>query len=226
MTAHQKGGTASDRGDARAEGDRERTGASAGLSRRAMLEVMAIASLATACEASPGVVEKAKKAARDASAARANGGTVTHKFFTPHEWDTVEVLVDLIIPRDERSGSATDAGVPAFMDFILDEYKNNRLPIRGGLAWLDRECTDRFGATFVDCSAAQRTAVLDDIAWPKRAKPEHSQGVAFFNRFRDLTASGFWSSKMGVEDLQYLGNVINPDWKGCPPEALKKLGVG
>ena len=226
MTAHQKGGTASDRGDARAEGDRERTGASAGLSRRAMLEVMAIASLATACEASPAVVEKAKKAARDASAARANGGTVTHKFFTPHEWDTVEVLVDLIIPRDERSGSATDAGVPAFMDFILDEYKNNRLPIRGGLAWLDRECTDRFGATFVDCSAAQRTAVLDDIAWPKRAKPEHSQGVAFFNRFRDLTASGFWSSKMGVEDLQYIGNVINPDWKGCPPEALKKLGVG
>ena len=226
MTAHQKGGTASDRGDARAEGDRERTGTSAGLSRRAMLEVMAIASLATACEASPAVVEKAKKAARDASAARANGGTVTHKFFTSHEWDTVEVLVDLIIPRDERSGSATDAGVPAFMDFILDEYKNNRLPIRGGLAWLDRECSDRFGATFVDCSAAQRTAVLDDIAWPKRAKPEHSQGVAFFNRFRDLTASGFWSSKMGVEDLQYLGNVINPDWKGCPPEALKKLGVG
>ena len=226
MTAHQKGGTASDRGDARAEGDRERTGASAGLSRRAMLEVMAIASLATACEASPAVVEKAKKAARDASAARANGGTVTHKFFTSHEWDTVEVLVDLIIPRDERSGSATDAGVPAFMDFILDEYKNNRLPIRGGLAWLDRECSDRFGATFVDCSAAQRTAVLDDIAWPKRAKPEHSQGVAFFNRFRDLTASGFWSSKMGVEDLQYIGNVINPDWKGCPPEALKKLGVG
>jgi hypothetical protein len=226
MTAHQKGGTAGDSGDARAEGDRERTGASAGLSRRAMLEVMAIASLATACEASPAVVEKAKKAARDASAARANGGTVTHKFFTSHEWDTVEVLVDLIIPRDERSGSATDAGVPAFMDFILDEYKNNRLPIRGGLAWLDRECTDRFGATFVDCSAAQRTAVLDDIAWPKRAKPEHSQGVAFFNRFRDLTASGFWSSKMGVEDLQYIGNVINPDWKGCPPEALKKLGVG
>ena len=226
MTAHQKGGTASDSGDARAEGDRERTGASAGLSRRAMLEVMAIASLATACEASPAVVEKAKKAARDASAARANGGTVTHKFFTSHEWDTVEVLVDLIIPRDERSGSATDAGVPAFMDFILDEYKNNRLPIRGGLAWLDRECSDRFGATFVDCSAAQRTAVLDDIAWPKRAKPEHSQGVAFFNRFRDLTASGFWSSKMGVEDLQYIGNVINPDWKGCPPEALKKLGVG
>lgn len=226
MTAHGKGETENAGGGGRAEGDRERTGTSAGLSRRAMLEVMAIASLATACEASPAVVEKAKKAARDASAARANGGTVTHKFFTPHEWDTVEVLVDLIIPRDERSGSATDAGVPAFMDFILDEYKNNRLPIRGGLAWLDRECSDRFGTTFVDCSAAQRTAVLDDIAWPRRAKPEHSQGVAFFNRFRDLTASGFWSSKMGVADLQYLGNVIDPDWKGCPPEALKKLGVG
>jgi len=225
MTAHRTAGTGNDGGEPPADKVREGTGTRPGLSRRAMLEVMAIASLATACEASPAVVEKAKRAARDASAARANGGTVTHKFFTPHEWDTVEVLVDLVIPRDERSGSATDAGVPAFMDFILDEYKNNRVPIRGGLAWLDRECTDRFGTTFVDCSVAQRTAVLDDIAWPKRAKPEHSQGVAFFNRFRDLTASGFWSSKMGVEDLQYIGNVVNPDWKGCPPEALKKLGV-
>jgi hypothetical protein len=97
--------------------------------------------------------------------------------------------------------------------------------MRGGLAWIDLECQDRYDKTFLDCTAEQRSAVLDDIAWPANAKPELSQGVAFFNSFRDLTASGFWSSKMGVEDLKYLGNVMVPEWKGCPPEALKKLGV-
>jgi len=147
------------------------------------------------------------------------------KFFTPHEYDTVRVLVDLIIPRDERSGSATDAGVPEFIDFMMTDRPNQQTEIRGGLAWMDAECMRRFGKTFVDCADAERRALLDDIAWPKRARPEMSQGVAFFNRFRDLTASGFWSSKMGVEDLQYRGNTYVREWSGCPPEALAKLGV-
>src|SRR2546422_203943 len=73
--------------------------------------------------------------------------------------------------------------------------------------------------------AAERAAVLDDIAWPKKAKPAVGPGVAFFNAFRDLTASGFWSSKMGVQDLRYMGNVVVPEWKGCPDEQLKNLGV-
>ena len=97
--------------------------------------------------------------------------------------------------------------------------------MRGGLAWLDLECQDRYDKTFLDCAPGERTAVLDDIAWPRRAQPEFSQGVAFFNSFRDLTAGGFFSSKMGVEDLKYLGNMMNPNWSGCPEEALKKLGV-
>ena len=68
-------------------------------------------------------------------------------------------------------------------------------------------------------------AILDDIAWPRRARPETSQGVAFFNRFRDLVASGFWSSEMGIRDLQYIGNTAVPVWNGCPPEAVRKLGL-
>jgi hypothetical protein len=87
------------------------------------------------------------------------------------------------------------------------------------------ECQERFDKRFRECSAEQRTAVLDDIAWPQRAKPEFMHGVAFFNSFRDLTASGFWSSKMGVTDLEYTGNVMVPEWTGCPDAALKKLGV-
>jgi hypothetical protein len=165
------------------------------------------------------------RAAEFAATARAEGRAYEPKVFTPHEWDTVRVLVDLIIPKDERSGSATDAGVPEFMDFMLGDDPDLQTPIRGGLAWLDHECDDRYGKTFIACADAERAALLDDIAWPKRAKPEHAAGVAFFNRFRDFTASGFFSSKMGVQDLRYIGNTFVSEWKGCPPEALAKLGV-
>lgn len=157
-------------------------------------------------------------------AARA-GGSYEPSFFNPHEWETLRVLVDMIIPADERSGSATDAGVPEFIDFIMIDEPNRQVAVRGGLAWLDAECRRRFGANFVDCTEAQRGQVLDDIAWPARARPEFSHGVAFFNTIRDLTASGFWSSRMGVEDLQYSGNTMIAAWNGCPPAALAKLGV-
>ena len=149
-------------------------------------------------------------------------------FFTAHEWKTVHVLADYVIPRDERSGSATDAKVPDYMDFLLSEKDanpNTQIAMRGGLAWLDNESRRRFAKTFVDSNDAQRREILDDIAWPRKAKPEMSYGVAFFNRFRDMTAAGFFSSAMGWKDLQYMGNVFNPNWKGCPQPALDKLGV-
>lgn len=147
------------------------------------------------------------------------------KFFTAAEWSAVRLLVDLIIPRDARSGSATEAGVPEFMDFLLQENTGMQTPMRGGLAWLDTECRERFGRVFVDCDDAQRRAVLDDVAWPARARPEVSHGVAFFSRFRDLTASGFWSSETGIRDLRYQGNTAVPEWTGCPPAQLQRLGV-
>jgi gluconate 2-dehydrogenase gamma chain len=99
------------------------------------------------------------------------------------------------------------------------------VPMRGGLAWLDNEAYERSAKTFLASSEAERTAILDDIAWPKKARAEMSQGVAFFNMFRDMTASGFWTSKMGITDLDYQGNTFVAEWKGCPPEALQKLGV-
>lgn len=147
------------------------------------------------------------------------------KYFSPDDWRTVRILVDLVIPRDARSGSATDAGVPEFMDFTLGDRPNMRTWMRSGLAWLDAECVGRFGAPFRDCTTAQQTAMLDDIAWPRRVRPEMQAGVRFFNNFRNFTASGFWSSRMGVEDLQYMGNRPSATWNGCPPAALRKLGV-
>jgi gluconate 2-dehydrogenase gamma chain len=147
------------------------------------------------------------------------------KFFTANEFKLVRALADIIIPKDERSGSASDAGVPEFMDFMMIDQPARQVAMRGGLAWLDVECQKRFDKTFLNCAEGERTAVLDDIAWPSRAKPDFAHGVAFFNNFRDLTASGFWTTRMGIDDLQYMGNRSVARWNGCPPEALKKLGV-
>ena len=149
-------------------------------------------------------------------------------FFTAHELKTARLLADYIIPRDEHSGSATDAKVPEYMDYLLAEKGASldaQTAMRGGLAWLDTECRKRFGKPFITASDAQRRQVLDDIAFPAKAKPEMAYGVSFFNHFRDMTASGFYSSAIGWKDVQYIGNVFNPGYDGCPPAALRKLGV-
>jgi len=147
------------------------------------------------------------------------------KFFTAHEYATVGVLVDLIIPRDERSGSATDAGVPAFMDFMMIDQPRRQIAMRGGLAMIDRLAMDRCGKRFVSATDRERRLLLDEIAYTSNPDRGLSQAVAFFSSFRDLTASGFWSTKMGVADLQYQGNAFVSEWTGCPDAALKKLGV-
>jgi gluconate 2-dehydrogenase gamma chain len=152
------------------------------------------------------------------------------KFFTPEEWRTVNILVDYVIPRDAKSGSATDAKVPEFMDFMLTDDQQNvseatKTAMRNGLAWLDGETRKRFTQPFATATDAQRKQILDDIAYPRRARPEMQDGVTFFNRFRDMTASGFFSSRIGWQDLDYMGNVAVRTWNGCPEPALRKLGV-
>lgn len=157
--------------------------------------------------------------------AGARKGPYKPKFFDAHEWATVTVLANIIIPKDEKSGNATDAGVPEFIDFMMVDRPAAQTPMRGGLRWLDAESTARFGKTFGGATDAQRTELVDDIAYPRTAKPEFSHGVAFFSRFRDLVATGFWTSKIGIQDLQYMGNVPNPSWDGCPDNCYTHLGV-
>ncbi len=170
------------------------------------------------------------------------------RFFTAKELRTVRVLSDDIIPRDARSGSATDAGVPEFIDFNLsveETSADTRTAWRGGLRWLDTETRRRFGVAYASATAAQRHAILDDIAGPRgpaagtsaadaqaaaaaaqsAMPPGLRYGAAFFARARDMVASGFFSSAIGYRDLQYVGNAFNPNWNGCPPAALAKLGV-
>jgi len=146
-------------------------------------------------------------------------------FFSAEEWRTVRLLADMIIPRDDRSGSASDAGVPEFIDFIVNDQARLQQPIRRGLTWLDARSYVEFGKPFAEGSEAERMHMLDSIAWPDKATPALAPGVEFFSRFRDLTASGFWSSPMGVADLQYMGNTVVVQWDGCPSAALEKLGV-
>ena len=146
-------------------------------------------------------------------------------FFNEHELATITILADMIFPADDRSGSASEAGVVEFIDFNVGDQEDLQVPIRGGLAWLDAYCRKQHGTSFVKSDRGQREQILDAIAWPSRAAPELSAGVAFFNRFRDLVASGFWSSKMGVDDLQYSGNVYVQEWNGCPQEVLEHLGI-
>ena len=195
------------------------------MNRRDALKVLGLAPLAASLGVAPDHLDRVSRAV----ARLEQTGVAAPTFFSAHEWSTVRLLVDYIIPRDERSGSATDAKVPEFIDFLMadnDASLASRTAMHGGLAWLDNECRNRFdGKTFVLASDAQRKEVLDDIAYPRKAKPEHSYGVTFFNRFRDLTASGFFSSQMGWQDVQYKGNVALPAWNGCPPAALAKLGV-
>jgi hypothetical protein len=174
--------------------------------------------------------EEAAEAAGASKAARAQaaaaGQPYTPRFFTPSEYATVVALADLIIPRDGRSGGAAEAGAPEFIDYIVVEQPARQVALRGGLGWLDTECRRRFDRTFLDCGDADRRQVLDDIAWPRRAPAGMSHGVAFFTTMRDLVATGFWTSRIGVDDLGYQGNRAVAAWTGAPPEVLQRLGVG
>ena len=186
------------------------------LSRRRLFQVIGAAPVIAAVNVGP-------------AQAQAPAAPYQRKVFDDRQWRTVRVLCDLIIPADERSGSATQAGVPEFIDDWLDFRKredgNDDLAahILGGLAWLDRESLRLFEKGFADAAPDQQTRILDRIAWPERAAPADHHGVAFFNKFRDLTANGFFSSQMGIADLPYLGNTAVTAWKGCDPAVWAKI---
>jgi len=145
-------------------------------------------------------------------------------FFTTHEMATITVLADIIIPKDEVSGSASEAGVPAFIEFIVKDMPQHQTPMRGGLKWLDLECFERYQKAFKDCDNKQQLEMIDAIAYPEKAKPEMKQGVAFFNLMRNLTATGFYTSEIGVKDIGYVGNRPN-QWAGVPDDVLKQYNL-
>jgi gluconate 2-dehydrogenase gamma chain len=148
------------------------------------------------------------------------------KFFTEHEMATITILADIIIPKDDVSGSASDAKVPDFIEFIVKDMPAHQIPMKGGLRWLDMQCLTRYEKTFKDCSLQQRIEMVDLIAYPEKAKKskELTQGVAFFTLMRNLTATGFYTSEIGVKDIGYAGNKA-AQWNGVPDDVLKQYNV-
>jgi hypothetical protein len=195
------------------------------ITRRGALQLLGTAPVAAALVWTPSEAEAAQRARSQAARATPSSKTFRPKFFTAHEYATVAVLVDMIIPKDDRSGSATEAGVPEFMDFMLIDQPRRQVAMRGGLALIDRMCEERFNKRFVACADRERREVLDQIAYTTNVTPARQPAVAFFNSFRDLTATGFWTTRMGITDLGYKGNTFVDEWNGCPESALKKLGV-
>ena len=191
------------------------------INRRRVLQLLGAAPLAAGFVWTEAEVLEAQQRTQQARRAPA----YKPAFFTAHEFATVMLLAEMIIPKDERSAGATEAGVPQFMDFMMLDQPTRQVPMRGGLAWLDQESNSRFNTNFRASTEAQRTAILDDISGLEAPSPDLSHGIAFFRSFRDLVATGFWTSKIGIDDLQFSGNVYVHEWNGCPEEALKKLGL-
>jgi len=184
--------------------------------------------LLDACKTNPDVkTEDSKIVAepgRQTYEAERDKHLLTEKYFTDHELATIMVLADIIIPRDEHSGSASDAKVADFIEFIVKDEPEHALPMRGGLRWLDVKCLNLYGSEFKSCTPQQQEAICSLIAYPMLAKPDMLPGVTFFNKMRELTAIGFFTSKIGIADLGYNGNSPGK-WEGVPADVLKQYGL-
>lgn len=190
-----------------------------GISRRDVLKTLALGAAGgsvlqviplEAAELAHQMVHKEKAAAP--------AGKYAPKYFTARQYETLTSLCDTIIPKDEKSGGAVEAGAPEFIDLLTSENAEFQLALGGGLMWLDHYCTDHYEKSYLECTPEQRKEVIDLIAYRKNAKatPELRQGVAFFAFLRNMTCDGFYTSKIGIEDLQYIGNVTRSEWPGCP----------
>jgi hypothetical protein len=193
--------------------------ANAGISRRDILRSLAVGAAAGSvlqmipAEAAECVHQMVRK-----EKAAAPAGTYTAKYFSAAQYAAIIFLCDTIIPKDEKSGGAVEAGAPEFIDLLTSENPEYQLRLGGGLFWLDAACTDRYGSVFMECTAEQKKEILDLIAFRKNAKKDASlsQGVAFFAFLRNLTTDGFYTSKIGIADLQYIGNTSLREFPGCP----------
>jgi gluconate 2-dehydrogenase gamma chain len=191
-----------------------------GISRRDILKTLAMGAVggsvlqvipAQAAEFAHQMVRKEKAASPT--------GKYAPKYFSAHQYETVSALCDAIIPKDEKSGGAVEAGAPEFIDLLTSENPEYQLKLGGGLFWLDNFCIDKYEKVFLECTPEQRKEVLDLIAFRKNAKqnPTLSQGVAFFAFLRNMTCDAFYTSKIGIADLQYIGNTSLHEFPGCPP---------
>jgi gluconate 2-dehydrogenase gamma chain len=145
-------------------------------------------------------------------------GQYTPKYFTAAQYTTLVALCDAIIPKDDHSGGAVEGGAPEFIDLLTSENEDYALRLGGGMGWVEHFCMERYGSAYISCTSAQQKETLDLIAYRANARKDASlsQGVAFFAFLRKMTCDGFYTSKIGIDDLQYIGNVPRQSFPGCP----------
>jgi hypothetical protein len=145
-------------------------------------------------------------------------GKYAPKFFTASQYETLKSLCDTIIPKDDHSGGAVEAGAPEFIDLLTSENQEFQGKLGGGMMWLENFCNDRYGKPYLECTPEDRTRALDLIAFRKNAKTDArlAQGIAFFAFLRAMTCDAFYTSKIGIADLQYIGNTSLKEFPGCP----------
>lgn len=148
----------------------------------------------------------------------------SENYFREHELLTIAVLCDIILPSDHPNGGALDAGLPDFVEFMVKDRSRYQLPIRGGIAWMDKRAIDRFGADFINVSETQRLNLCDEIAYPDQKAAELQAGISFFSLMRNLTMTGYYTTELGFKDLGYQGNTPNI-WDGVPESVLSKHGM-
>ena len=172
------------------------------------------------------VLETGKKYGRTPSEIEWDKKVHAETFLEAHELETIAVLCDIILPATPTAGSANDAKVPEFIEFIVKDLPDHQLPLRGGLMWLDGLSNKRYNKTFVKCSDEEQISIVDDIAYPDpdNKKPDMGPGIKFFDRMRNLTLTGYYTTKMGIDDLGYKGNIPNI-WDGVPADVLKEHDV-
>ena len=155
----------------------------------------------------------------EAEKADSKAGGYVPKFFTKHQYSMVQMLCETILPADADSGGAIEAGAPEFIDLLTSENPEHQAILGGGLTWLDGKCVEKYGKAYIDCAAQQQTEILDQVAYRKNAEAdkELSGGVEFFSLLRILTSDGFFTSKIGIKYLGYIGNAFLQSFPGCPP---------
>lgn len=148
---------------------------------------------------------------------------LSETFLTEEERKKLDTLVDIILPEDGESPAATEVGVVDFIEFMMKDQKYNQTRMRGGLMWLDFEADEKFGKPFNELSGEQVIQLVEEVAWPEKAKPEYQGAVSWFNMLRDMTCSGYFSTDPGWKFIGYIGNQPNV-WDGVPQKVMDRYG--
>lgn len=205
-----------------------------------------IAAALTAAGTAMQLDAQAAQHVHSAAAAEKKSGKYTPKLFSEHEWATITRLSELVVPADDRSGSAVDAGAPAFIDLLCSQNAELAAIFTGGISWTDAEMRRRVEKDFVAAAETEQTALLDAIVAAERTgkdqraeellfarAPQYrnfssytvhpsshlAPGVRFFEWARMLIVDAYYTSPIGIKDVNYVGNEAVSKYE-VPQEAI------